>query len=51
MNQNYFTDKDVKRLEAQAVQTRTDIIRMIGKAPDEAQMVETLAQISKGGVV
>lgn len=32
MNQNYFTDEDVKRLEAQAVQTRTDIIRMIGKA-------------------
>ncbi|SET94981.1 transketolase [[Clostridium] aminophilum] len=32
MNHNYFTDEDVKRLEAQAVQTRSDIIRMIGKA-------------------
>lgn len=32
MNHNYFTDEDVKRLEAQAIQTRTDIIRMVGRA-------------------
>ncbi|MBP3737341.1 MAG: transketolase [Lachnospiraceae bacterium] len=32
MNHNYFTEKDVERLEEQAVQIRKDIISMIHKA-------------------